>query len=62
MTAKETLVKEAVEIPAVDVEAVLDPVECDGVYRDSRQCGALTLQQGSTGLLLSPPLPRPKKS
>ncbi|MFF7446702.1 MULTISPECIES: hypothetical protein [unclassified Streptomyces] len=45
----------------IDIEAVLDPAEPDGVYRDSRQCGALALSSGTTNLLLSPPTPRPKK-
>ncbi|KFG71843.1 hypothetical protein [Streptomyces mutabilis] len=45
----------------IDIEAVLDPVEPDGVFRDSRECAALALQAGTTKLLLSPPTPRPKK-
>lgn len=45
----------------LDLEAVLDPAEPDGVYRDSRECAALALSSGTTSLLLSPPTPRPKK-
>lgn len=42
-----------------DVEALLNPVEPDGVFRDSSECAALLLVAGA--LLLSPPTPRPKK-
>ncbi|GHE23897.1 hypothetical protein [Streptomyces capillispiralis] len=58
MRPEETLTK---ELTGIDIEAALDPVEADGVYRDSRQCAALALLSGSTKLLLSPPTPRPKK-
>ncbi|MDC0766781.1 hypothetical protein [Streptomyces sp. HD] len=44
-----------------DLEAALDPVEPDGVFRDSRECAALALLSADTKLLLSPPTPRPKK-
>ncbi|CAL9623168.1 hypothetical protein SUDANB32_05887 [Streptomyces sp. enrichment culture] len=54
-------VQEVTGIQAADIEAALDPVEADGVYRDSRQCAALALLSGATKLLLSPPTPRPKK-
>lgn len=46
---------------ADDLEAVLDPAEPDGVFRDSRECAALALSEGGGSLLLSPPTPRPKK-
>ncbi|GHD41907.1 hypothetical protein [Streptomyces galbus] len=52
---------EEVRIRDVDLEAVLDPAEADGVFRDSRECAALALIQGEGSLLLSPPTPRPKK-
>lgn len=42
-----------------DVEALLNPAEPDGVFRDSSECAALLLIGGA--LLLSPPTPRPKK-
>ncbi|GHH17117.1 hypothetical protein [Streptomyces lanatus] len=44
-----------------DLEMALDPVEPDGVFRDSRECAALALLSADTKLLLSPPTPRPKK-
>lgn len=44
-----------------DLDAALDPVEPDGVFRDSRECAALALLSADTKLLLSPPTPRPKK-
>ncbi|MET9832610.1 hypothetical protein ABZ078_25635 [Streptomyces sp. NPDC006385] len=44
-----------------DLEAALDPVEPDGVFRDSRECASLALLSADTKLLLSPPTPRPKK-
>jgi hypothetical protein len=52
---------EEVRVSDLDLEAVLDPAEPDGVYRDSRECAALALSSGTTSLLLSPPTPRPKK-
>ncbi|MFI8192319.1 hypothetical protein ACIF8T_26635 [Streptomyces sp. NPDC085946] len=61
MPSTEKTAKELTGIKSADIEAALDPVEADGIYRDSRQCGALALQQGGIGLLLSPPTPRPKK-
>ncbi|GGQ12924.1 hypothetical protein ACFFKE_25665 [Streptomyces mutabilis] len=57
----EDKVLEEVRTENIDIEAVLDPVEPDGVFRDSRECAALALQAGTTKLLLSPPTPRPKK-
>jgi hypothetical protein len=42
-----------------DVEALLEPAEPEGVFRDSSECLALLVLEG--GLLLSPPTPRPKK-
>ncbi|GGV41225.1 hypothetical protein [Streptomyces griseoflavus] len=57
----EQTTEELTGVKGVDIEAALDPVEADGVYRDSRQCAALALNSGSTSLLLSPPTPRPKK-
>ncbi|KUM79150.1 hypothetical protein [Streptomyces curacoi] len=44
-----------------DLEAALDPVESDGVYRDSRECAGLALLSADLKLFLSPPTPRPKK-
>ncbi|ALV48630.1 hypothetical protein OIE82_32115 [Streptomyces althioticus] len=61
MRTDEKVTQDVTGIQAADIEAVLDPVEADGVYRDSRQCAALALNSGSTSLLLSPPTPRPKK-
>ncbi|MEU5185089.1 hypothetical protein ACIP3D_13655 [Streptomyces longwoodensis] len=52
---------EEVRIRDVDLEAVLDPAEADGVYRDSRECAALAIVSGGGSVLLSPPTPRPKK-
>ncbi|WP_329033334.1 hypothetical protein OIE71_12565 [Streptomyces sp. NBC_01725] len=45
----------------VDIDAVLNPSEAEGTYRDSRECAALALAAGSGAVLLSPPTPRPKK-
>ncbi|MGA5525732.1 hypothetical protein [Streptomyces pseudogriseolus] len=53
--------EELTGVQAADIEAALDPVEADGVYRDSRQCAGLALLSGGGKLLLSPPTPRPKK-
>ncbi|GAB2825970.1 hypothetical protein ACWGJ2_30545 [Streptomyces sp. NPDC054796] len=44
-----------------DIEAALNPIEADGVFRDSRKCAGLALASGGGHLLLSPPTPRPKK-
>jgi hypothetical protein len=60
MAASEKIIDE-VRVRDMDLEAVLDPAEPDGVYRDSRECAALALSSGTTSLLLSPPTPRPKK-
>jgi hypothetical protein len=60
MAAPEKIIDE-VRVRDLDLEAVLDPAEPDGVYRDSRECAALALSSGTTSLLLSPPTPRPKK-
>ncbi|MFI8228714.1 hypothetical protein ACIGDI_07785 [Streptomyces sp. NPDC085900] len=60
MTSAEKILDE-IRVHDVDIEAVLDPAEPDGVYRDSRECAALALSSGTTTLLLSPPTPRPKK-
>ncbi|MBK3643730.1 hypothetical protein ACFY2T_25475 [Streptomyces sp. NPDC001260] len=60
MTSAEKILDE-IRVPDVDIEAVLDPAEPDGVYRDSRECAALALASGTNTLLLSPPTPRPKK-
>ncbi|MEG8279659.1 hypothetical protein [Streptomyces sp. AHA2] len=49
------------KLSAADVEAALDCVEAEGVYRDTRECSVLALQAGAGGVLLSPPTPRPKK-
>ncbi|WP_020116088.1 hypothetical protein [Streptomyces canus] len=61
MSSTEFQLEDLTEVPGTDVEAALDPVEADGVYRDSRQCAALALTSSSSNLLLSPPTPRPKK-
>ncbi|MFF4028296.1 hypothetical protein ACFYZ2_00745 [Streptomyces sviceus] len=61
MSSTEFQLEDLTEVPGIDVEAALDPVEADGVYRDSRQCAALALTSSSSNLLLSPPTPRPKK-
>ncbi|WP_371673569.1 hypothetical protein OG985_41425 [Streptomyces sp. NBC_00289] len=61
MPSTEDRIDELTGIQDVDLEAVLDPAEADGVFRDSRECAALALSSGTTSLLLSPPTPRPKK-
>jgi hypothetical protein len=43
---------------AADVESLLEPVEADGVFRDSRECAGAVLLAAL--LLVSPPTPRPK--
>lgn len=45
-----------------DIEEALNPVEVEGVFRDTRECAELALVSGGTQLLLSPPTPRPKKA
>ncbi|AOW90436.1 hypothetical protein ACFY1G_11705 [Streptomyces olivaceus] len=60
MPSNEVL-EEVVRTENIDIDAVLDPAEPDGVFRDSRECAALALQSGGGNLLLSPPTPRPKK-
>lgn len=57
----ENVITEVAGIQEADIEAALDPVETDGVFRDSRECAGLALLDGSAKLLLSPPTPRPKK-
>ncbi|MGP4086844.1 hypothetical protein [Streptomyces sp. KR55] len=61
MPSTETILEEVTGIRTADIEAVLDPAEAEGVYRDSRECAALALASGGGHLLLSPPTPRPKK-
>ncbi|MEV5336732.1 hypothetical protein [Streptomyces werraensis] len=61
MRPDEKVIEELTGIRTADIEAALDPVEADGVYRDSRQCAGLALLAGGGKLLLSPPTPRPKK-
>ncbi|MCP9999087.1 hypothetical protein LUX34_31620 [Streptomyces werraensis] len=61
MRTDEKIIQRVTGIQAADIEAALDPVEADGVYRDSRQCAGLALLSGGGKLLLSPPTPRPKK-
>ncbi|MBG0857631.1 hypothetical protein I2W78_38740 [Streptomyces spinoverrucosus] len=61
MPSTEKVTKEVLGIQSTDIDAVLDPAEPDGVYRDSRECAALALNEGGGSLLLSPPTPRPKK-
>ncbi|MCQ4203184.1 hypothetical protein AB0P07_26300 [Streptomyces sp. NPDC085944] len=60
MPSKDKVLEE-VRTENIDIDAVLDPAEPDGVFRDSRECAALALQSGGGNLLLSPPTPRPKK-
>ncbi|MHC3467541.1 hypothetical protein ACYF6T_02390 [Streptomyces sp. 7R007] len=60
MAYPEKIIEET-RVRDIDLDAVLDPAEPDGVYRDSRECAALALSSGTTNLLLSPPTPRPKK-
>ncbi|MFD5266433.1 hypothetical protein [Streptomyces sp. NPDC058335] len=62
MASTENRIDELTGLRADELEAVLDPAEPDGVFRDSRECGALALNGGSISLLLSPPTPRPKKA
>lgn len=50
------------DVTDVDIESALNPVEADGVFRDSRECGAIALAGGCGSVLLSPPTPRPKKN
>ncbi|GCB52883.1 hypothetical protein [Streptomyces sp. NL15-2K] len=61
MPSTDKAIEELTGIRSIDVEAALDPAEADGVYRDSRECAALSLLSGDIELLLSPPTPRPKK-
>ncbi|MFF9063411.1 hypothetical protein ACIRPQ_32860 [Streptomyces sp. NPDC101213] len=61
MTTTDHRTDELTGLRADDLEAVLDPAEPDGVFRDSRECAALALSSGGGSLLLSPPTPRPKK-
>ncbi|MFE7648478.1 hypothetical protein [Streptomyces phaeoluteigriseus] len=62
MASTDNRIDELTGVRADELEAVLDPAEPDGVFRDSRECAALALSSGGTTLLLSPPTPRPKKS
>lgn len=61
MAFQDKVTEEAVRTQDIDIDAVLDPAEAEGVFRDSRECAALALAGGKYGLLLSPPTPRPKK-
>ncbi|MFF7731515.1 MULTISPECIES: hypothetical protein [unclassified Streptomyces] len=61
MPSKEQFTEELTGVPSVDIEAALDPMEVDGVYRDSRECLGAALNAGDFRLVLSPPTPRPKK-
>ncbi|MET9506571.1 hypothetical protein ACFYO5_21150 [Streptomyces sp. NPDC006259] len=61
MASTENRIDELTGLRADELEAVLDPAEADGIFRDSRECGTLALNSGSGTLLLSPPTPRPKK-
>ncbi|SEG77054.1 hypothetical protein SAMN05216223_110166 [Actinacidiphila yanglinensis] len=45
---------------AAEVEGLLDSAEPEGIYRDTRECGAGLLLLGA--LLISPPTPRPPKT
>ncbi|GGL64348.1 hypothetical protein GCM10010129_05030 [Streptomyces fumigatiscleroticus] len=62
MPSIEETLEEVTETQNAEIEAVLDPVESDAVFRDSRQCAALALQASTGQTLLSPPTPRPKKA
>jgi hypothetical protein len=42
-----------------DVEALLNPAEAEGAFRDGAECSLLLLLLGA--VLLSPPAPRPKR-
>ncbi|TJZ58901.1 hypothetical protein FCH28_01725 [Streptomyces piniterrae] len=46
------------EALAAEVDGLVEPTEPDGVFRDTRECGAGLLLLGL--LLISPPTPRPK--
>jgi hypothetical protein len=46
--------------PAVEVDGLLDSAEPEGIYRDTRECGAGLLLLGT--LLISPPTSRPPKT
>lgn len=59
MTSTQQLTAPATEALTEDVEALLNPAEPDGVFRDSSECAALLLVAAAA--LLSPPAPRPKK-
>lgn len=59
MSSAQRVTGDSTEVLVPDVEAALNPVEADGVYRDSRQSALLLLAAGA--VLLSPPTPRPKK-
>ncbi|MGW4923972.1 hypothetical protein [Streptomyces parvulus] len=61
MPSEDKVLKEVTRTENIEIDAVLDPAEPDGVFRDSRECAALALQSGAGNLLLSPPTPRPKK-
>ncbi|MEU4142419.1 hypothetical protein [Streptomyces parvulus] len=61
MPSKDKVLEEVTRTENIEIDAVLDPAEPDGVFRDSRECAALALQSGAGNLLLSPPTPRPKK-
>lgn len=60
MSFTKTEVQDA-KVLRTDVEAALNPVEAEDFYRDTRECAALALSDGSHELLLAPPTPRPKK-
>ncbi|MFC8065392.1 hypothetical protein [Streptomyces sp. NPDC057293] len=61
MPSKDKVLEDVTRTENIEIDAVLDPAEADGVFRDSRECAALALQSGGGSLLLSPPAPRPKK-
>lgn len=61
MTSREHVVQNRTKVLATDIEAALNPVEAEGFYRDTRECGILALEKGAGHVLLSPPTPRPKK-
>ncbi|GAA2494040.1 hypothetical protein [Streptomyces gobitricini] len=61
MTSTERELRDRTRVADSDIEAVLNPGEAQGFYRDTRECAALALEAGAGKLLLAPPAPRPKK-
>jgi hypothetical protein len=59
MSSTVHVVRAVTEVLHADIEAALNPVEAEGVYRDTSPCSVILLAHGR--LLFSPPPPRPKK-